>query len=328
MERAVAADFGFFSRHPRQFTHDLSQGMGSSDAPTSLIISTMKAFASTAPARSFSFLPVGTMTRKFPKPLLVLALVSFVAGSASQAALIIEAGFDLFPSTGFLDLDGPGPAPLQAYNGVPFSSFDFGIPFDSQSVGAADTIIERTATLNVPGSSGSIPIEIVGLQLQSAVPYDPDGPGPLPLGSYFATLESRRSLSEGGPGPASTGMINVTETNPGVGGTFNSFFDVYFDLRIGALNGPILGSGLKQFTSGPGLWQRTQPGGSMVPAITGVDYFLNGSNTQADFWVSAPVVHDAGAGTQHIIDPVPEPGTALFGVACLGFVAGRRRRKR
>lgn len=264
------------------------------------------------------------------KRLALLGLCCSAAICQAQAALMIDQGYDLFSSNAFLDLDGAGPAPLQAYDGVPIGNFDFGLA-GTHNVNPADTIVHRTADLNVPGTSGSIPLEIVGLQLTSTASYDPDGAGPLPTGTYFATLQRNRSLSEVGvfgAGNLSTGGMNVVETAPGVGGTFDSFFDVWFDLRLGGFNGPIVAPAPtpKHFTGTGGLWSHTQAPGALMPAISGVDYLLNGVDTQADFWVTAPVVHDAGDGTQHIIDPIPEAGTALFGIACLGAVAMRRRR--
>lgn len=274
--------------------------------------------------------PMPNVTSSFRR-LALLGLCCAATALPGHAALIIDQGYDLFSSNAFLDLDGAGPAPLQAYDGVPIGSFDFGLA-GVHNPSPADTIVHRTADLNVPGTSGSIPLEIVGLQLMSTASYDPDGAGPLPTGTYFATLQRNRSLSEVGvfgAGNLSTGSLNVVETNPGVGGTFSSFFDVWFDLRLGGFNGPIVAPAPapKSFTGTGGLWSHTQAPGALLPAISGVDYLLNGVDTQADFWVTAPLVHDAGDGTQHNIDPIPEAGTALFGMACIGAVALRRRRK-
>lgn len=268
-----------------------------------------------------------------PNPFKQTALLALCCSAAvfhGQAALIIDQGYDLFGSNAFLDLDGLGTDPLQAYKGVPIGTFDFGLA-GVHSTGPADTIVHRTADLNVPGTSGSIPVEIVGLQLMSTAAYDPDGAGPLPTDTYFATLQRDRSPAEVGifgPGNLSTGAMNVVETTPGVGGTFDSNFDVWFDLRVGGFNGPILAPApfAKHFTGTGGEWSHTQVPGALMPAIAGVDYLLNGVDTQADFWVTAPLVHDAGDGTQHHIDPIPEPGTALFGMVGIGAVAMRRRR--
>jgi len=111
-------------------------------------------------------------------------------------------------------------------------------------------------------------------------------------------------------------------------GTFDSFFDVFFDIRLGSLNGPIAMSSDLPLTSTDTPWNHFPPPGALE--IVGVNTFLNGVNREADFWpVAKPggdpnfpeVVEFHPSGDQHrvTIASVPEPGTwsLLLGGGCI-----------
>lgn len=206
-----------------------------------------------------------------------LAIASLVlAGLAfpprSQATSILLPGWDLLGTQGGTTFGG---VPFQ---GVPLGSYDFG--GGPQNVGNADTIVRRLAQADVvaPGNSDTIPIELVALHLQSAVPAD-FGVG---LGTYFMTLQSERG------GPASVGQMTINfgpEGNPH--GTFDSFFDVFFDIRLGGLNGPIALSDSLTLTSSGTPWSHDAPPGAIL--IDGVNHQLNGVDNGEDFWPAGSI---------------------------------------
>ena len=200
------------------------------------------------------------------------------------------------------------------FQGVSLGTYDFG--GGAQNVGNADTIVERLSAAAVPGPgfSDTIPIELVALHLQSAVPAD-FGFG---VGTHFITLQSERG------GPASAGQMTINfgpEGNPH--GTFDSFFDVFFDIRFGDLSGPIVGSQLLRLTSAGTPWSHDAPPGAVL--IDGVNHNLNGSDNLEDFWPVGSITEQHAAGL-HVVAPatsvtsVPEAGTTLsLLLIALGF---------
>ena len=237
----------------------------------------------------------------------------FVAAPA-EAAFTVAPGYDLLETaqpTSFMNVP---------FQGVPLGTFDFGS--GSVGVGSADTIVHRSGTATVagpgPGTASAIPIELVALQLESVAPVDL-GAG---LNNYFITLQSARG------GPVSAGQMDITFASQ-AGGTFSSFFDVFFDIRVGSLNGPIILSNDLVLSSNGTDWNRN-PGANAV-VIDGVNHNLNGSDQQADFW-PGPITEQHPSGAVHSVveATVPEPSSlivwSLIGLS-LG-IAGWRRRKR
>lgn len=234
-----------------------------------------------------------TLTRNsFVTATLVLAGLSLPL--RSHATSIIQTGWDLLatqPGTQFMGVP---------FQGVPIGSYDFGGGL--QNVGNADTIVQRLATANGPAQT--IPIELVALQLKSVIPVDFG----LGVGIYYITLQSDRG------GPASPGSMTINfgpEANPH--GTFDSFFDVFFDLRLGGLDGPIAFSGDLPLTSTSTPWTHLAPSGAVL--IDGVNHNLNNSNNGEDFWSGGTITHEHpnGLGT-HVVDMakrVPDTGTTL-----------------
>ena len=202
------------------------------------------------------------------------------------------------------------------FTGVPYVNFDFGGSIGSKYVGQTDTIIQRLNDVSVPGST---PIQIVGLQLKSTTTLDPDGPGPFPADYVYATLQSLRLPGEHGvagtwydnPQPSTGTAIIGTAT-------FSDSFDVFGDVRYGSLTGPILDSFDIPFTAVDVPWSHTPIGNPLIP---GVNVFLNGANSAADFFVQT-VTHDTGGGHHEII--YSSPDGSLYGsglVTLLGLLA-------
>lgn len=248
----------------------------------------------------------------------ICAAVLLMSGGTLRAG-VVEPGFDLFatqPGTTFMG------APFQ---GVPLGTFNFGGTIGVKPVGDTDTIVQRLAPASAPtppGGSSTIPIELVSLSLVSV--------NPINLGAgtnfYYITLQSQRG------GPTSPGQMAINFDSGNGGGTFDSFFDVFFDVREGALNGPIVASADAQLTNSGANWDRTPPPGAVT--IPGVNINLNGRDNTGDFWPIGPfseqkitVVHVVSPATVGSIVPLPPallPASALFGA----IVAARAYRVR
>jgi hypothetical protein len=244
------------------------------------------------------------------------ALAALAATCQSRASDTVLAGYDLLetvPPTAF------GGVP---FVGVPLNMFDFG--GGPLFVGNTDTIVHRLDPASAP--STAIPIEMLALHLMSAVPADFG----LGLGNYFITLQSERG------GPATTGRMTIDfgpEPPPGgVHGTFDSFFDVFFDVRLGSLSGPIALSDMLTLTSAGTPWTHEPPPGAVL--IDGINNMLNGTDRLNDFHILGAVQETHLTGAMHTaretIEAVPEPGPIAYcmtGALALICVAHRRTKR-
>jgi hypothetical protein len=231
----------------------------------------------------------------------------------SRASDVVASGWDLFrtvsPGTMF------GSIPFQ---GVPLGSFDFGGSIGTKPTGNADTIVRRLD--NALPQDPVIPVEIVALQLQSVQPIDIG----LGLDFHYVTLQSARG------GPASLGQMTInglTQTEGQPHGAFDSFFDVFFDIRHGSLNGPIVFSSNDRIAAS-GLWGHVAPPGAVK--IPDVNYLLNGTDISQDFWPITPIVEQGQLTIHMVTHALPEPGaTVLFcmGVLSLAGFAWRRHKR-
>lgn len=240
-------------------------------------------------------------------------LVAAATPSLSQASTIVAPGFDLFETLSGTTFMG---VPFQ---GVPLGTFNLGS--GPVNTGTTDTIVHRLSQASAP--STIIPIEMVALQLRSSVAFDPDGLGPAPSDFYFVNLQSARG------GPASTGTITITfgpEAPPGLAhGTFNSLINVAFDLREGALNGPIILSQILPLTAAGIPWNHFPPPGALT--ISGVNLNLTpcpAGVPNCDFFPTGPFAESEATVAIHVVQSaraVPEPAALLllgFGLAAVG----------
>lgn len=244
---------------------------------------------------------------------LAVGVMAYAAPTETRAgSLTVAAGYDLFQSIEGTTFPGLGPL-----TGVPLGAWDFGGgPVD---VGTADTIVHRLSDVTVAniGDTGSTDVEMLALQLRTVTPVDP-GFG---LDTYYVTLQSARG------GPATLGAMNIKFDSLD-GGTFSSFFDVFFDIRKGSLNGPIVLSDHLTLTNDGAGWNRVPPPGAKV--IDGVNHFLNGQNNDQDFWAIGPFdeIHPIGA-IHRVRDAlVPEPGSWLLAGTAVVVGLGYARRRR
>jgi hypothetical protein len=203
-----------------------------------------------------------------------------------------------------------------SFEGVPLGTFDFGSTVGVESVGAADTIIHRTDSATAPaGGSSTVPTLVEGFQLRSVDPVSLLGG---PLGIYYVTLQSARG------GPESTGTMTINfgpEGDPH--GTFSSSFDLFVDVRLGALNGPILDSReIAIPDSGANPWRHEPTGAVQIP---GVNLNLDSNDSGSDFWIEGSVfkvlpngvigAHNATTGVPDAGSTLPLLGLALSGLA-------------
>lgn len=252
---------------------------------------------------------------KFRRTLLAIFAFAALCGLQQQASAttIVAAGYDLFQTI------GPTQFGDTSFSGVPLISYDFGGTVGLQPTGLTDTIVHRTTPAidpnspPVPGTAPQVSTELLALQLVGT------------SGTFAGDFVTLQSVHGGTP---STGGITVSFDGTGNAGTFNSFFDVFFDIRTGSLLGPIVFSGLEQF-SASGSWSRSAPPGAVL--IDGVNYLLDGSGTSADFFPAPfseiapqpiPAIHSVQ--TARIAEPIT---LSLFGAGLAGAVALRRRRK-
>jgi hypothetical protein len=214
--------------------------------------------------------------------------------SISMADYYIEAGYDLLETR-----------PGTTFAGFPFEGVDI-LTYDFSSgsvfVGTTDTIVRRLGVVDTGGGPGAAPpvdIEIVSLQLKSVEPIDL-GAG---LGYYYATEQARRM-----GGAISTGTLsyifNDDHTTPPadpVGtGTMNLDVDVHFDLRLGALDGPVVFSGKLDMTAGGVPWDHLAGVGAVK--IPGVNFELNGATGHADVFHDPFIAVEPGGAT-HAVAP-------------------------
>ena len=251
------------------------------------------------------------MNRSSGFAFLPMASLLVAAAAVAHADPIILKGSDYFQT-------GPG----TTFAGVSF----IGVPINPGTTGNTDTIVRRLMDINFtgPGTSATntpIPIELVALQLVSVMPVNFG----LGNGFYYLTLQSARG------GPPSGGQITaVTLDGAGTGGTFNSFFDVFFDIRLGALNGPIAFSDDLILSNNGATWRSTPlPTELLIPGLVGdqnANLHTNKGTGQLDFFGSVSEAHPSGA--VHNASPTltPEPMTLLLTGSML-ILAGLMRRR-
>jgi hypothetical protein len=199
--------------------------------------------------------------------------------------------------------------------------------------GNTDTIVRRNSDVNITSGPGTTPVEMIALQLMSVAPVDFG----LGVDFYFITLQSVRG------GPASTGSMTITpgapdDHLPGTPeGTFSSFFDVFFDVRKGALNGPIALSEDLVLSNQGAFWDATPaPLEVIVPGLAGdlnanlhTNKIQNTDTYQMDFFPIGPFSETHPSGAVHTVTgaTIPEPETLLLIGAALLLLSRLSRRK-
>lgn len=254
---------------------------------------------------------------------------------AAEAATVL-AGKDYLQTPGggasfFFDFSAFGGSGL---TGVSFT----GLPIDLANLSTTDTIAERlddviapvansldAPPVNAAPSDSITRLQIVDLSLRSSSAVNIAG------SSYdiFVGLD---------PNVASTGAMAIAHS-PGIdspGGIWSSSFDIN-GIAIVAAQG-VLDPGntpnfIKNLISGcptattyqcvsfsKGTFVATNQLWSHTGGFQGPD--------SSNFYLTGQVIHDAGGGIIHKVDPVPEPITILGSGAALGFGAFFKKRSR
>jgi len=235
--------------------------------------------------------------------------------TSARASSILLPGYDLLMTTTETDFfDVP-------WRGVPIGDGKYNFGSGLVGIGLTDTIVHRTETAT--GPSDTIDADLIALQLRTVNKVDL-GAG---LRYYYITLQSVRG------GLVGDGEMTITfapggEVDPH--GTFTSSFDVYFDVRVDSLFGPIVMSDHKTIIGGATPWSHFPPEvdpGDLNPVeIPGVNVFLNGVDRSNDFWPVGKIEECADPpGCHVVITAVPEP--SLVVLLALGSLATLRRRR-
>ena len=212
--------------------------------------------------------------------------MAFVAASAAMVfrpapatAQQVLSGWELY-TTDPNSSSFPG---LGTMDGVPLGTYNFGGALGITDTDTTDTIIQRTGSAT-PGNN-TINIQMVAMQLETSQQVDFNGNG---NAFYFMTLQS----AHGGTASTGTETINFT-TN--TSGTFSASINVFYDIRMGSLTGPIVASSDAMLMSSGTTWGNNPP---LFPTvqIAGVNLNLNGNNNTNDFWVSG--FNDEGLAAQ------------------------------
>lgn len=235
-----------------------------------------------------------------------LALVTALGGwvtPANATGMVVLPGYDLFrtmPGTR-IGIALPGaPDTVVRFTSEPLGQFT--MDGDTVGTGGADTIVRRLDTATP--DDGRVRVQLIALQMRS---YQPVG--------YFVTLQSDRGRNPLDPpvGPPSVGFLDIAFDPDGLGGTYESKFVVNYDVRAGAVDGPVVASGSAPIIDHD-VWQHARPSepvggchdeavaighcigvdtdtkqvcstttGAPIPPLAGIDTNLNGQNEDGDF---------------------------------------------
>jgi hypothetical protein len=243
------------------------------------------------------------------KLLTAFCLALAIPGAAKADTVVLGSDYlQTLPGT-FLDFGG-------SIGVVNFAGYPFG-------PGKTDTIVQRTADVEINGAAG--PLKIVGLSLVSTAPVSGFG------AKVYVSLDPGHLAED-------TGTISILGS-AAKGGTFSSTFTLYFDIctapgsnGVGCGNGTLLVSDKKTFITLAGsTWRPTPPPGALIVSGPVGDQWANThtglGRDQSDFWPNV-TIHALPDGLgDHVIKPVPEPSTwamMLIGFAGLGYAGYRR----
>jgi hypothetical protein len=162
----------------------------------------------------------------------------------------------------------------------------------------------------------TIPIELIALQLQSTEPIDLTPLGGRGVDYMFLTLQE-----DGGPlRDPSTGQMTIDFANR----TFDSFFDVFFDIREGSPDGPILFSASDTLVALDIPWgTEINPGQGGVPIAVSVADLFTAGVVGGELSLSAMNGQFLQLRARTAL--IPEPGTlSLLALGALGLLRRRR----
>jgi hypothetical protein len=239
-------------------------------------------------------------------------LIAIVAGSSSNAygETISIGSHYLHATDGFYPF--PGGVGTVAFHGRPFGP------------GNTDTIYQRLAEANLPtlGSSATIPIEVVRLEMQSFSPVN--------IGGTFFDMFIHLT-----PGTRSLGEMTITQNSPNDGGpapegTFHKSVTLVFTAEFtpvgGGPGGFVVNDSVFIATVDPAPWS-FDPDLNFVTVTTGpleqqtANFFVTGERS---IFMLNPT---ATAGGHKQSAEIPEPATMLLLGTGLAGVAIKMRRR-
>ena len=250
------------------------------------------------------------MHTRFQRWSLLVGLVVMVLGaSASAQRGCADGGPCVALGTDYLQTQ-PG-SNFNFGDGIGVVNF-MGLPIGP---GGTDTKVQRQANADING--GSIPIQIVALSMESTAPVNIGGS----FFDVFVTLDPANLGND-------IGMMSIMGTLGG--GTFTSFFDVFFDAHFAPVS---TGQPFDIFSSitlnnGGSAWSPTPPTDAVIVTGPFGDQFANTHtglpSNFVDFWPCsvAPCTEDSSGAAHHVVSPAtPEPSTLLLlGPAGLGLL--------
>lgn len=245
------------------------------------------------------------------------------AQPAAKADFTVLKGYNLFATVSsetsfdFGTINGSAIG-NQSLMGVQLGTYNFGS--GAVNVDNADTIIQRTQDVTAPGlGTGTTALIVNALQLETVGVGDIGGT----IGHLFITLD---------PNVASTGSMDITFNSAGTGGTFTSTLNLTLDISFGnslATSKTLETAVSLTLTNSDATWGRIAPAGAYE--LNGINYKLDGSDTNNDFWPGGNLTDGNGGADQDTVAAasVPEPSTGLLGtlgvMTGLAFAALKRR---
>jgi hypothetical protein len=212
---------------------------------------------------------------KTPNSLRAVLLMCLISSPAWADP--ISPGFDLFETpagSSSVDLTGMGLGviPLEGYR-PPVSAL-FSPPWNNPAVNDTDTIVQRLAGISpLPvGGSGTIPIELVALSLQSVAPVNIGG------NFYDLTVLGGSLLTPSDPSPVGNMIVNHTISN---GGTFNATLPVHATLTFTQVGNPLntFSQPFADIFSSTSVWSHTpRPDDMHAPPFAAAGNFYPGVN--------------------------------------------------
>lgn len=243
------------------------------------------------------------MHATFRQLIQVTATLVVMCAGCQQVNAAIASGWELLETTHVLTLEG-----IQ-WKGVPLGTFDFGGQVGVREVGTADTVIRREFESETWPDQVCYNLVVEALQWVSVNPFDAGAGQDL----HYITLSS----------PTGGGRLNtfVGWDGQGVGPVCDHSVPIAFEVRKGALDGPVVRFGSAWLGMMDMCWSAQSPTGALV---------LPGINDA--FWVGCDTHWGAGRGdvdTWAHRYAIPEPRTMSIIVAIVlaGWAIGCRARR-
>jgi hypothetical protein len=251
----------------------------------------------------------------------VLAALVLCTTATAQSRQTVALGSDFLQTQPGSNFNfGPGIGVVD-FMGLPLKGGQIP-PGYQMSLAATDTIVQRQADAFINGNA--IPIQLMALSMESTAPVNVGGS----FFDVFVTLDPANLAND-------VGMMSIMGSL--AGGTFNSFFDVFFDAHFAPVG---TGQPFDVFSSimlsqNGAAWSPTPPANAVIVTGPFGDQFANTHtglpSTEVDFWPCAvtPCSEDSSGAAHHVVSPAtPEPSTLLLlGPAGFGLLWKLRARR-